>query len=117
MDNESLPNVPEGLELPVASDTQLQDIRSTATRCRALLQKLAKADELSAQTDTEAIKQLTAFNIWAANVGVFRPGQQSLAARIKSLPETSASIQQFLLSLEANLGKKYHVICSSLILF
>lgn len=99
--------------LPVSSDAQLLDIRQIATRCRELLLLLAKPNELSGNPDSEASKQLTSFNIWAANVGVFRAASQSLAARLKSIPDISTSMQKILTNLEGKLGKKMRLNCET----
>ncbi|CEJ87213.1 hypothetical protein VHEMI04340 [[Torrubiella] hemipterigena] len=92
--------------LPVSSDAQLLDICQIATRCRELLLSLAKPNENSGNPDSEASKQLTSFNIWAANVGVFRAASQSLAARLKSIPDISTSMQKILTNLEVKLELK-----------
>jgi hypothetical protein len=47
---------------------------------------------------------MASFNIWAANMGVFHEGRQSLTSRLKSTPDISELAQQLLVALKWDLG-------------
>lgn len=90
---------PPDSELPVAPDEVLGDIANLAVGCRDLLQQLSTHYESQSVPNSEAKSQRIAFEIWAAAVGAYRHGEQSLAYRLKSLPETSDQILKLLSSL------------------
>ncbi|KAI0881979.1 uncharacterized protein GGS22DRAFT_171263 [Annulohypoxylon maeteangense] len=81
------------------SDKTLSDLRELSIQCRALLH------QLPATAGPEAIDLMASFNIWAANMGVFREGRQSLTSRLKSAPEISELVQQLLVALKRDLEK------------
>ncbi|CEJ94647.1 hypothetical protein VHEMI10166 [[Torrubiella] hemipterigena] len=91
--------------LPVAPDEVLDDIRSTSRACQELLERLRDADSSEDRSGSypDASRELTSFSIWASGVGAFRHGQQSLASRLKTSPETSNMMKQLLLSLKDDL--------------
>lgn len=93
--------------LPVAPDEVLDDIRSISRACQELLERLqdAECSEDRSGPHPDASRELTSFTIWASGVGAFRLGQQSLASRLKTSPETSNMMKQLLLSLKDDLGK------------
>ena len=87
------------------SDVQLSNLRELSIPCRALLHQLS-ASNRRANTDVlEARESMASFNIWAANIGVFREGRQSLTSRLKSAPEISRLGQQLLSTLKRDLGR------------
>ncbi|KAI4599466.1 hypothetical protein KJ359_001908 [Pestalotiopsis sp. 9143b] len=61
-----------------------------------------QALELPEQVDAE--EMTASFNIFMANLGVFREGQQSLEVRLKSVPQLSNLTQRLLLALKRDLG-------------
>lgn len=102
--DEDLQNIQEAVELLVPSDEALADIGSAAARCQALLESLSGRNSELLEENGDAAKQLTNFNIWAAGVGAFRDGHESLTLRLKSAPELGSQISQLLTSLALNLG-------------
>lgn len=90
----TVPEAEENGLAPLPTDELLADVRALAVRSRNMLQKHGEGSLL-------ATRQMVNFNMWAATSGVFRTGQQSLAARLKSSLEMSVLHQQLLLSLEA----------------
>ncbi|KAI1453987.1 hypothetical protein F4805DRAFT_441186 [Annulohypoxylon moriforme] len=81
------------------SDKTLSDLRDLSIQCRALLH------QLPANAGPEAGELMASFNIWTANMGVFREGRQSLTSRLKSAPEISELVQQLLTALKRDLEK------------
>ncbi|CZR67541.1 uncharacterized protein PAC_17440 [Phialocephala subalpina] len=60
--------------------------------------------KMSSDVDnTWARDQMAQFNMWTANIGVLAKGHQSLAYRLKDIPEIVALILQLLCALEKNL--------------
>lgn len=95
------PPLSDNLEqLPVTADNLLGDIQRLVGRCKDLLQELCIYDK-------EATRHLASFNIWAAAVGAFRLGHQSLAARLKDIPDISSLTERLLEGLSRNLGKYF----------
>ncbi|RSL41640.1 hypothetical protein CEP54_015754 [Fusarium duplospermum] len=94
----------EELAVPLTSDETLSDIRELSIRCRELLHQLS-ADDGPAD-GAEARELMAGFNIWAANMGVFRDGQQSLTSRLKNAPQICELVQQLLMVLERDLEKE-----------
>ncbi|RSL95715.1 hypothetical protein CDV31_013773 [Fusarium ambrosium] len=88
----------EGLEVSPTSDETLSDIRELSIRCRELLNRLSTDD--GPADGTEARDLTASFNIWLANMGVFREGQQSLTSRLKNAPQISELVQQLLMALK-----------------
>lgn len=86
------------------SDETLSDLRKLSIQCRALLHKLSANDGPTDTDGAEARELMASFNIWAANMGVFREGRQSLTSRLKSAPEISELVQQLLVALKRDLG-------------
>lgn len=92
----------EGSIDPQTSDSTLLDLRELSIRCRALLHQLSTDDGVDNGVEIRELK--ASFNIWAANMGVFNEGRQSLASRLKSVPKISKLVQQLLLVLQHDLG-------------
>ncbi|KAL2678788.1 hypothetical protein Neosp_009539 [[Neocosmospora] mangrovei] len=85
----------------LASGETLADIRETSIRCRELIHQLSDDDDLDDRV--EARELMSGFNNWAANMGVFREGQQSLTYRLGSAPQISELVQQLLVTLQRDL--------------
>lgn len=85
---------------PQLSEETLSDVRELSIRCRELLQRLSVHDGARAR------EQMASLNIWAANMGVFRQGQQSIASRLSSAPEIGKLIQQLLKVLSRDIGNQ-----------
>ncbi|KAK2032674.1 hypothetical protein LX32DRAFT_167054 [Colletotrichum zoysiae] len=85
------------------SDNTLSALRELSIRCKGLLHQLSAYDGLAGGAEARELK--ASFNIWAANMGAFREGQQSLASRLKSAPQISRLVQQLLLTLQHDLEK------------
>lgn len=90
----------EKRHVPQLSEERLSDLRELSIRCRELLHQLSIHDGARVRD------QMASFNIWAANMGVFREGQQSIAHRLSSAPETSKLIQQLLEVLRRDIGNQ-----------
>ncbi|KAF4463390.1 serine threonine kinase [Fusarium albosuccineum] len=87
-----------------ASEETPPDLKEISVRCRALLHELSTSGNASnALAGTEL---MASFNIWAANMGVFRQGQQSLASRLRSAPDIRELVHQLLVALERDLEKR-----------
>lgn len=92
----------EELAISPTSDVTLSHTRDLSIRCRELIHQLSAED---GSTDgAEARELMAGFNIWVANMGVFRDGQQSITSRLKSAPQISELVQQLLAVLERDLG-------------
>ncbi|KAM0414538.1 hypothetical protein ACHAPT_013618 [Fusarium lateritium] len=87
-----------------ASGETLSDLKETSIRCRALLHKLSAED--GPTNGVAAREQMASFKIWAANMGIFREGRQSLASRLKGAPEISELAHQLLVALERDLERQ-----------
>ncbi|UKZ64246.1 uncharacterized protein TrAtP1_005465 [Trichoderma atroviride] len=85
---------------PQLSEERLSDLRESSVRCRELLHQLSIHDGARVR------EQMASFNIWAANMGVFRQGRQSIASRLSSAPEISKLIQQLLETLKRDVEKE-----------
>lgn len=84
-----------------AVSTGSQDVRDVTIRCRELLHHLSLKDD-----DEMVAKELMAsFNVWAANMGVFRQGRQSLASILRSAPQIKEIVYQLLRVLKNDLGQ------------
>lgn len=90
----------EKQSLPQLSEETLSDLRELSIRCRELLHGLSTHDGARVR------EQMASFNIWAANMGVFRKGQQSIASRLSSAPDISKLIQQLLETLKRDIGNQ-----------
>lgn len=84
------------------SNETLEDLRELSTGCRDLLHQISAED--GAEDQAEARELMASFNIWAMNMGAFRDGQQSIAARLRSAPQISKLVQQLLVVLKLELG-------------
>ncbi|KAI1739865.1 hypothetical protein F4680DRAFT_126310 [Xylaria scruposa] len=92
-------NVEEQIIAQTSNET-LSGLRELTIECRSLLH------QLSVDTNkVEAEDLMASFNIWAANMGVFSEGRQSLTFRLKSAPDISKLVQQLLVALKRDLGK------------
>lgn len=91
---------------PLPSDAVLTDLRDSAVQCRKLLHELSACDNAATY---EAEEMMAAFNILAANMGIFRQGQHSLAARLQNVPEIASLARQLLDALQRHLGNCKHV--------
>ncbi|KAL8376138.1 hypothetical protein RB595_007312 [Gaeumannomyces hyphopodioides] len=85
---------------PSLSNTALAVLRDSATQCRQLLHELSARDD-TATYETE--EMMAAFNILAANMGIFRQGQHSLASRLQNVPEIASLVRQLLDALQRHL--------------
>ncbi|KAL7919928.1 hypothetical protein ACQKWADRAFT_329278 [Trichoderma austrokoningii] len=96
----------EKSDFPQLSEETLSDLRELCHRCKELL------DILSSRDGARVEDQKARFNIWAANMGVFRGGQHSIASRLSSAPEIIRLIHQLLValkrSIEEELSRKEH---------
>ncbi|KAK1254167.1 hypothetical protein MKX08_008162 [Trichoderma sp. CBMAI-0020] len=90
----------EAQHYPQLSEERLSDLRESSIRCRELLHQLSIHDGARVRD------QMASFNIWAANMGVFRQGQQSIASRLSSAAEISKLVQQLLDTLKRNVEKE-----------
>lgn len=92
--------------VPTTSNETLSDLRELSIRCRELLHELSTDDGGAATAEgLEARELMATFNIWAANMGVFREGRQSLASRLQSTPQISELVRQLLELLKRDLCK------------
>ncbi|KAI0543458.1 hypothetical protein F4679DRAFT_577614 [Xylaria curta] len=87
-----------------SSNETLSDLRELTIQCRALLHQLSFINRPTHTDRAEASDLMASFNIWAANMGVFRTGRQSLTFRLKSAPDISKLVQQLLVALKRNLA-------------
>lgn len=90
--------------IPQTPHETLSDLRDLSIRCRELLHQLS-ADNATA-AGAEVAEIMANFNIWTANMGVFREGQRSLASRLNSSPQISELVQQLLVVFEHELGRQ-----------
>jgi hypothetical protein len=86
---------------PLPSSAVLTDLRDSAVRCRKLLHELSAADDAATY---EAEEMAAAFNTAAANMGIFRQGEHSLASRLQNVPEIAGLVGQLLGALQRHLG-------------
>lgn len=84
------------------SDDALLVLRDLSIQCRELLHQLTADGGVAGGAEAGELK--ASFNIWAANMGVFREGRQSLASRLKNAPQISRLVQQLLMTLRHYLG-------------
>lgn len=87
---------------PPTSDETLSDIRELSTRCKELLRQLST--DYGPGGLVEVRDMMARFNIWAANMGVFREGRQSAASRLKNAPQIAELVHQLLVALRRDLG-------------
>ncbi|KAI0446278.1 hypothetical protein F4803DRAFT_568292 [Xylaria telfairii] len=87
------------------SDETLSDLRELSIQCRELLHHLSVNNRPTSTDGAEARELMANFNTWAANMGVFREGLQSLNSRLKSAPDISKLVQQLLIALQRSLEK------------
>ncbi|KLU81030.1 hypothetical protein MAPG_00125 [Magnaporthiopsis poae ATCC 64411] len=85
---------------PLPSDVALAVLRGSAMQCRKLLHELSAGDDAAAY---ETEDMMAAFNILAANMGIFRQGQHSLASRLQNAPEIASLVRQLLDALQRHL--------------
>lgn len=84
------------------SNEALSTLRELSIQCRELLQQLSAKNDPA--DDAHADELAPSFNIWMANMGVFREGRQSLEARLKSAPQVSELVRKLLVVLKRDLG-------------
>lgn len=98
----TMENSDEELAHPGTLNTMLVDLRELSTECRDLLHQISAENE--AEDRPEARELMASFNIWTANMGTFREGQQSMASRLRSAPQIRELVQQLLVVLKLELG-------------
>ncbi|KAF5005981.1 hypothetical protein FDECE_7607 [Fusarium decemcellulare] len=79
----------------------LSNVKEISIRCKALLLELSADDRPT--NGFAAREQAASFNTWAANMNIFREGQQSLAYQLRSAPEIGELAHQLLVVLERDL--------------
>ncbi|KAF7517070.1 hypothetical protein G7054_g13929 [Neopestalotiopsis clavispora] len=104
IEEQTLPSTIEEQTLPPTSNDALSTLRELSIRCRELLQQLSARNGTAEKAETEGLA--TSFNIWMANMGVFREGRQSLESRLRSAPQTSELVRQLLMVLKRDLDNK-----------
>lgn len=100
--NVAMANDAEELDTASTTDETLPDLRGLSILCRGLLRRLSATD-VSVDA-AEARDVMASFNLWAANMGVFRNGHHSLASRLKNTPQISGLLHRLLLMLRHDLG-------------
>lgn len=95
----------EKLGVSPTSDETLSGLCELSVQCGELLHQLSTDDGLDDGDRAQARDTMAGFNIWAADLGVFCDGRQSLASRLKSVPKISELVQRLLVALRRDLGK------------
>ncbi|KAL7929061.1 hypothetical protein V8C35DRAFT_284694 [Trichoderma chlorosporum] len=93
----------EGSFFALASDQTLSDIRATSLRCKERLHNLSNDHSADAADTAEAAEQMANFKLWAAELGVFGEGRQSMAQCLTGVPHISTLVGQLLVDLEYRL--------------
>jgi hypothetical protein len=98
-------NNPDLSPIAHASGVEEPDVRTRVEHCKALLVILSAEGQ---SVGADAREQMARLNIWAANMGVFTEGRQSLVSRLNDAGEAGKLILHLLQTLENELGEKSH---------